>query len=106
MWNVPITGADRMISAVTDGPGAIGSWMCNTSNSSSRSTRIVRSAAEASGVSGAIEPLATVGRLLPSGVTNVAGGAPSHGPSTRSSWPRARTPGPGPSPGLVRRRGS
>ena len=47
----------------------------------------MRSAAEASGASGAIEPLAAVGRLLPSGVTNASGGGPSHGPSTRASWP-------------------
>ena len=40
---------------------------------------MVRSEQDGSGASGAIEPLADVGRLLPSGVTNVAGGGPSHG---------------------------
>ena len=52
---------------------------------------MVRSAADGSGASGAIEPFAEVGRLLPSGVTNVAGGGPSHGPSTRTSIPDARS---------------
>ncbi len=51
----------------------------------------MRSDADGSGASGAIEPLAAVGRLLPSGVTNVAGGGPSHGPSTRTSMPVARS---------------
>ena len=50
---------------------------------------MVRSAADGSGASGAIEPLAAVGRLLPSGVTNGSGGGPSHGASTRASWPSA-----------------
>ena len=48
---------------------------------------MVRSEHDGSGASGAIEPLAEVGRLLPSGVTNVAGGGPSHGASTRTSMP-------------------
>ncbi len=39
----------------------------------------MRSEHDGSGASGAIDPLAEVGRLLPSGVTNVAGGGPSHG---------------------------
>ena len=34
---------------------------------------------------GAMEPLAAVGMLLPSGVTYVAGGGPSQGASTRTS---------------------
>ena len=34
--------------------------------------------------SGASDPFAAVGRLLPSGVTNAVGGGPSHGPSTRA----------------------
>ena len=46
-----------------------------------------RSVADASGASGATEPLADAGRLSPSGVTNGSGGGPSHGPSTRTSWP-------------------
>ena len=54
-----------MSTDVIVGPGAIGSWTCTTSNDSSLSTRIVRSAADASGASGAIEPFAAVGRLLP-----------------------------------------
>ena len=37
------------------------------------------------GASGAIDPLAAVGRLLPRGVTNASGGGPSHGPRTRAS---------------------
>jgi hypothetical protein len=45
-----------------------------------RSARIVRSTADGSGASGAIEPFATVGRLSPSGVTKPSGGGPSHGP--------------------------
>ena len=52
---------------------------------------MVRSEHDASGASGAIEPLADVGRLLPSGVTNVAGGGPSHGASTRTSIPILRS---------------
>ncbi len=51
----------------------------------------MRIAADASGASGAIDPLAAVGRLLPSGVTNDSGGGPSHGPSTRASWPWRRS---------------
>ena len=39
----------------------------------------MRSAAAGSGASGAIDPLAAVGRLSPSGVTNDSGGGPSHG---------------------------
>ena len=78
------------------------------SKASSLSARIVRSAADASGASGAIEPLAAVGRLLPSGVTNASGGGPSHGPSTRASWPCRRSSRASPStwactpPGTVR----
>jgi hypothetical protein len=86
-WNVPTIGAPPITSVVIGGPGASGSWTWITSNCSSRRARIVRSAAEASGANGAIEPLAAVGRLLPSGVTNGSGGGPSQGPSTRASWP-------------------
>ena len=82
---MPTTGAARISTDVIVGPGASGSWTWTTSNASSLSARIVRSAADASGASGAIEPLAAVGRLLPSGVTNASGGGPSHGPSTRAS---------------------
>ena len=69
---------------------------------------MVRSDAAGSGASGAIEPLAAVGRLLPSGVTNSSGGGPSHGASTRASWPMARSDRASPStwpwtpPGSVR----
>ena len=49
--------------------------------------RIARSWHEGSGATGAMEPLAIVGRLLPSGVTLVSGGGPSHGPSTRVGCP-------------------
>src|SRR5215218_2375120 len=73
------------------GPGASGSWTWTTSKTSSLRARIVRIAADASGASGAIEPLAAVGRLLPSGVTNDSGGGPSHGPRTRASWPWRRS---------------
>ena len=52
---------------------------------------MVRSCADGSGASGATEPLAAVGMLLPSGVTQPSGGGPSHGPSTRASWPLARS---------------
>ena len=52
---------------------------------------MVRNDAEGSGASGAIEPFAAVGTLLPSGVTYVAGGGPSHGPSTRASRPIRRS---------------
>lgn len=83
-------GANRNNSAVTVGPGAIGSWRCNTSNASSLIARIVRNAADGSGASGTIEPFAAVGRLLPSGVTNGSGGGPSHGPRTRASCPILR----------------
>ena len=82
---MPTVGAGCINSAVIDGPGAHGSCTWSTSNRSSLSALIVRRAAEASGASGAIEPLAAVGRLLPSGVTNASGGGPSHGPSTRAS---------------------
>src|SRR6478609_5488858 len=89
-WNVATTGAGCSTRAVIVGPGAYGSWRWMTSNCSSRSARIVRSDAAGSGANGAIEPFAAVGKLLPSGVTNVAGGGPSHGPSTRTSTPQAR----------------
>jgi hypothetical protein len=62
-----------------------------TSNRSSASTRNVRRAADGSGASGAIEPLAASGSELPSGVTKLSGGGPSHGPSTRASCPRRRS---------------
>ena len=52
---------------------------------------MVRSCAEMSGAIGAIEPFDAVGTLLPSGVTNSSGGGPSHGASTRVSWPRRRS---------------
>jgi hypothetical protein len=84
-WKVPTVGAACTSSAVIVGPGANGSWRLMTSNASSFSARSVRSAAEASGASGAIEPLAANGRELPSGVTKLNGGGPSHGPSTRAS---------------------
>ena len=88
---VAITGAGCNNIAVIGGPGANGSWRCSTSNCSSNSTRIVRNTQAGSGASGAIEPLVEVGRLLPSGVTNVAGGGPSQGPSTRASMPMRRS---------------
>ena len=48
----------------------------------------MRSAADGSGASGATDPFAAVGNELPSGVTKLSGGGPSHGPSTRVSYPR------------------
>ena len=39
---------------------------------------------------GAIDPLAAVGRLLPSGVTPLSGGGPSQGASTRTRCPARR----------------
>ena len=41
---------------------------------------MVRRAALMSGAMAAMDPLAAVGMELPSGVTNVSGGGPSHGP--------------------------
>ena len=79
------------------GPGAKGSWRWSTSKSSSQRARIVRSWAAGSGASGATEPLAAAGTLLPSGVTQASGGGPSQGPSTRVSWPRVRRARPSPS---------
>ena len=61
---------------------------------------MVRNDAEGSGASGAIEPLAAVGTLLPSGVTYVAGGGPSHGPSTRFEPHPPQHPGQSHDPGL------
>ena len=90
-WNVPTVGAAWMVTVVIDGPGASGSWTWTTSKSSSRSARTVRSTAAGSGASGATDPLAAVGRLSPSGVTNGSGGGPSHGPSTRTSCPPRRS---------------
>jgi len=52
---------------------------------------MVRSAFDGSGATGAIEPFTAVGMLLPSGVIPTSGGAPSHGPSTRTWWPRPRS---------------
>jgi hypothetical protein len=78
-------GATCSVVVVIDGPGASGSCTWITSNSSSRNTRSVLSAAAGSGASGAIEPLAAVGRLSPRGVTNGSGGGPSHGARTRTS---------------------
>ena len=76
------------------GPGASGSWRWRTSKASSASARMVRSAHDGSGASGATEPLAAVGMVLPSGMTNSSGGGPSHGASTRASWPmRPQHPG-------------
>ena len=84
---MPTIGANLNNSAVTVGPGAIGSCKCKTSNASSLIARIVRNAADGSGASGTIEPFAAVGKLLPSGVTNGSGGGPSQGPRTRASCP-------------------
>ena len=84
-WKVATTGASFMRTAVSDGPGTSGSCTCSTSNASSFSARMVRSAAGTSGARGATEPLAAWGRLLPRGVTKLSGGGPSHGPSTRTS---------------------
>src|SRR5882757_3845316 len=52
---------------------------------------MVRNEHDGSGANGAIEPFADVGRLLPNGVTNVAGGGPSHGASTLTSMPILRS---------------
>ncbi len=84
-WNVPTVGARWTSSAVIVGPGAIGSCRWITSNASSLRARSVRSAADGSGASGATDPLAAVGNELPSEVTKLSGGGPSHGPSTRAS---------------------
>ena len=84
------SGFLRGDSAVKVGPGANGSCRWITSNCSSNNTRMVRRAHAGSGASGATLPLADVGRLLPSGVTKVAGGGPSHGPSTLTSMPLRR----------------
>ena len=69
----------------------------------------MRSAADGSGAIGATEPLAAVGMLLPSGVTNGSGGGPSHGAEHArlvAQLPQRRGPGraPGPArhPGTVR----
>ena len=65
------------------------------------SARMVRSAADGSGASGAIEPLAASGSELPSGVTKLSGGGRrtararalrAHGAAVRG---RGRAPGPG-----------
>ena len=45
----------------------------------------VRNCALGSGAIGTTEPFDAVGRLLPTGLTKLAGGGPSHGPSTRAS---------------------
>ena len=90
-WNVPTIGQLANNAVVTVGPGASGSCRCSTSKSSSRSALIVRSAAAGSGASGAIEPLADVAMLLPRGVTPASGGGPSHGASSRASWPSLRS---------------
>ena len=84
-WNVPTVGARWTNRAVIVIPGAIGSCRWITSKASSLRARIVRSAADGSGASGAIDPFAAVGSELPSGVTKLSGGGPSHGPSTRAS---------------------
>ena len=74
----------------------------------SHSARIVLRAHETSGAIGATEPLAAKGMQLPSGVTPMSGGGPSHGPSTRTKWPWARSERANPStcpwtpPGRVR----
>ncbi len=52
---------------------------------------MVRSCAEGSGATGAIEPLAAVGTLTPKGVTPASGGTPSAGASTRVGWPCRRS---------------
>ena len=52
---------------------------------------MVRMAHDGSGAMGAIDPLAAVGMLLPRGITPTSGGGPSHGPSTRASWPSVRS---------------
>ena len=74
------------------GPGANGSWRWSdvellVAQGPDRAQRRTTGP----GASGAIEPLAAVGMLLPSGVTNGSGGGPSHGASTRASWPMARS---------------
>jgi hypothetical protein len=84
-WNVPISGASSIRSAVAGGDGANGSCRFTTSNASSHRARIVRSCAGRSGANVAIEPFASTGIELPSGMTAGSGGAPSQGPRTRTS---------------------
>ena len=90
-WNVPTIGAGCMTSAVMVGPGRERLVQVDDVEVlvAQRPDRAQR--ADGSGASGAIEPLAAVGRLLPSGVTQSSGGGPSHGASTRASWPSARS---------------
>src|SRR5438128_2741852 len=90
-WNVPTTGRSLTRRLVTVGPGTRGSWRWTTSNSSSLSARIVRSAQAGSGAIGATLPFDDSGTDLPSGVTPPSGGGPSHGASTRTSWPSDRS---------------
>ena len=107
-WKVPIIGWVLSTSAVCVGPGASGSWRWMTSNSSSHRARIVLSAHDTSGASGATEPLTAVGMLWPRGVIPASGGTPSQGASTRTRWPRRRSARARPStwdwtpPGIVR----
>ena len=101
-------GAVFTNSDVIPGPGAMGSWMCTTSNCSSLRARMIRSWAAGSGASGATEPLAAVGIELPNGVMPGSGGGPSQGARTRTSWPSPRMERAMPStcpwtpPGMVR----
>ena len=106
-WKVATIGAAWMIGAVMVGPGASGSWRWRTSKSSSRSARIVRSARRR-----VRRQRRRPSRWPPSGGScraasrTAPGGGPSHGASTRASWPErrgatepARAPGPGRHPG-------
>ena len=85
------SGRRRTGARSSHGPGTSGSCRCTTSKASSRRARMVRSWHDGSGAIGATEPLAAVGIDRPSGVTPASGGGPSHGPSTRTSWPEVRS---------------
>ena len=69
-------GAVCTSSAVIVGPGTNGSWRWRTSNSSSLSARMVRSCADGSGASGAIEPF---GMRFIAHDENLPPGFPPHG---------------------------
>ncbi len=91
MWNVPTDGIAVPSSANVVGPGTSGSCRCITSGSKLRSASRVRCAATLPGAIGEIEPLLSTLVLGPTDITNGVGGGPSHGASTRVSWPISRS---------------
>ncbi len=92
-WNVPTIGPLKPISALTVGPGTIGSWRCTTSGSRLRNASAVRRAVARPGEIGAMEPFDSHSTVGPTLTIVGSGGGPSHGATiltSTSSWRNSR----------------